>query len=151
AAAYVDAGDTSAVVFFPDGRGRTLRSKLAQYGDPSKAATSGAPRNNKLVAPIERIRVPTLHDLSAPWDLEGELDQGEDNIWIEIWTAGGRFGDGDLREAIKKSIHDFVALYGTRSQVERFEASEHDLFLVQLTADGIRNIPLLLPAATSVR
>jgi hypothetical protein len=151
ASAYVDAGDASAVVFFPDGRGKTLRGKLTQYGDPAKAAASGAPRNNKLVAPIERIRRPTLTDLSAPWNLQRELDLGLADAWVELWVAGGRFGDSDLRQAIRRALQEFTATYGMTPYIERFEAAEHDIYLVQITADGIRQIPDLLPAVTTIR
>jgi hypothetical protein len=150
AAAYVDVGERAAVVYFPNAEAKTLRRKLTQYGDPTKDVASGAPRNNRLVAPIEQIRRPTLTDLAAPWDLEAEL-QTVTSTWLELWTPGGRLGDADLRQAIEGEVEAFTAQHGTGQDAERYTAAEHDIFLVKLTVDGIRLVPASLPAVTSIR
>jgi hypothetical protein len=149
-AAYVDAGESAAVVYFPDAKGKTLRRKLSQYGDPAKVVASGAPRNNKLVAPIEQIRRPTLADLSDPWDLESELQSSAGTLWVELWTPGGRFGKAELRDAIQSAIDEFARDHGGSDGVARYEAAEHDIYLVELSNDGIRLLPTEVPAVTSI-
>lgn len=150
AAAYVDAGERSAVVYFPDAEATTLRRKLNQYGDPAKVVTSGAPRNNKLFAPIEQIRRPTLADLASPWDLEAELQTDVGRVWVELWTPGGRLGKPELRRSIQGEIEAYGRRYGGERGVERYEAAEHDIYLAELSADGIRGLPSAIPAVTSV-
>lgn len=41
-----------------------------------------------------------------------------------------------------------VILY--RRGVERYEAAEHDIYLAELSADGIRGLPSAIPAVTSI-
>jgi hypothetical protein len=150
-AAYVDAWEHAAVAYFPDSEAKTLRRKLSQYGDPAKVVASGAPRNNRLVAPIEQIRRPTLTDLAEPWDLESELETGVSTLWVELWTPGGRFGKAELRDAIHAAIDEFVGRHGTAHGFARYEATEHDIHLVQLRPDGIRLLPTAVPAVTGIR
>jgi len=150
AAAYVDAGDHAAVVFFPDAEANTLRRKLSQYGDPAKVVASGAPRNNRLIAPIEQIRRPTLTDLAEPWDLESELQKAPSALWVELWTPGGRLGKVDLRQAIQQAVGEFALSHGSAHNVARYEASEHDIYLTQLTPNAIRLLPAAIPAVTSI-
>jgi hypothetical protein len=149
-AAYVDAGEHSAVVYFAAGDARAFRQKLTQYTDPEKNGKKGSPRNNKLVAPIEQIRQPTLADLAEPWDLESVLET-DAAIWIEMWAPGGTLGDPHLRAAIESAVDEFVERYGVRDSVLGFVAAEHDIYLVALSSDGVRLIPDALPAVTSVR
>ncbi|MEJ7786791.1 MAG: S8 family peptidase [Solirubrobacteraceae bacterium] len=149
-AAYVDAGAHAAVVYFPDAEAKTLRRKLGQYGDPTEVVASGAPRNNKLVAPIEQIRRPTLTDLAEPWDLESELESAPARVWLELWTPGGRLGNTELRQAIRATVEAFAQHHGGDSVVPRYEAAEHDIYLAQLSPDGIRLIPSAVPAVTSI-
>ncbi|MDQ2761473.1 MAG: S8 family serine peptidase [Actinomycetota bacterium] len=150
AAAYVDAGEHAAVVYFPDSEAKTLRGKLSQYGDPAKVVKSGAPRNNKLVAPIEQIRRPTLVDLADPWDLESELLSGVAAIWVELWTPGGRFGAPELREAIQSAIGHFARDHSADGHVERYEAADHDIYLARLSPGGVRLLPTAVPAVTRI-
>lgn len=150
AAAYVDASEHSAVVYFPDPEAKTLRLKLAQYGDPAKVVASGAPRNNKLVAPIDQIRRPTLADLASPWDLDGELQTAVGRVWVELWTPGGRLGKPELRRSIQAEIEAYARRFGGHRGIERYEAAEHDIYLAELSADGIRGLPSAIPAVTSV-
>lgn len=150
AAAYVDAGEHAAVAYFPDAGVKTLRRKLSQYGDPTKDVASGAPRNNKLVAPIEQIRPPTLTDLAGPWDIESELQTAASALWIELWTPGGRLGKAELRDTIQTAIGEFVRRHGPGHDVARYEAADHDIYLARLRPDGIRLLPSVLPAVTSV-
>ena len=149
-AAYVDTGDHSAIVYFPTSDAKKFRQKLTQYSDPAKNGKTGSPRNNKLVAPIEQIRQPTLADLAEPWDLESALDT-DAAIWIELWTPGGTLGEPHLRAAIESAVEAFVARHGGHDPVLRFEASEHDIYLAGLSGDGVRLIPGELPAVTSLR
>jgi Subtilase family len=151
AAAYVDAGERTAVLYFPDASATTLHRKLAHYGDPARTVRSGAPRNNKLIAPIDQIRRPTLSDLSHPWDLEGDLESGSPALWLELWTPGGRLGREDLRSFIRDTIESFTRRYGVISDVSRFEATDHDIYLVRLRSEGIKRIPFDLQPVTSVR
>jgi hypothetical protein len=150
ASAYVDAGESAAVVYFPDAKGKTLRGKLSQYLDPDQVVASGAPRNNKLVAPIETIRRPTLADLSDPWDLESVLQASTGALWVELWTPGGRLGKADLREAIQSAIQEFARVHGGDQDIARYEAAEHDIYLVELSDEGIRLLPTEIPAVTSI-
>lgn len=150
AAAYVDAGERSAVVYFPDSEAKTLRRKLDQYGDPTKIVASGAPRNNKLVAPIEQIRRPTLADLATPWDLDAELQAATGRVWVELWTPGGRLGKAELRRSIQSEVESYSRRCGSQRAVERYEAAEHDIYLAELSADGIRGLPSAIPAVTSI-
>jgi hypothetical protein len=150
AAAYVDAGERSAVVYFPDADAKTLRRKLRQYGDPSKTVASGAPRNNKLVAPIEQIRRPTLTDLAEPWDLESELESAGSGLWVELWAPGGTFGKAELRDAIQAAVQAFARDQGATQEVARYGAADHDIYLMYLSADAIRVLPNSLPAVTSI-
>lgn len=152
AAAYVDAGEQSAVLFFPDPSAKTLRGKLGKYVDPADRTSGGAPRHNKLLAPIEQIRRPTLNDLAQPWDLERVVRDGASELWIELWTPGGRLGKAAQRETIEATVRTFVQQYGVDGgEVTRFEAAEHDIHLVNLAVEGIRLLPVELPAVTSVQ
>jgi hypothetical protein len=150
AAAYVDAGEHAAVVYFPDAEAKTLRGKLRQYGDPARNVKSGAPKNNKLVAPIEQIRRPTLTDLAEPWNLESELQSGVDAIWVELWTPGGRFGKPELRKSIQSAVETFVRRDRGNGDVARYEAAEHDIYLAELSPSAIRLIPVEVPAVTGI-
>lgn len=151
ASAYVDTSEECAVVFFPDAEAKTLHRKLREYADPTKVGrTTGAPRNNKLVARIEQIRRPTLNDLAGPWDIESGLASTSDGVWIELWTPGGRLGDEQLRGAIQLATEAFVNEHGRAGSVVRFEASEHDIYMAHLSVEGVHLLPAKLPAVTSV-
>lgn len=157
AAAYVDAGDEVAVVYFPDGHARTFRKKLVDYGDRTKRVASGAPRNEKLVAPIEEIRRPTLRDLAGQWDLESDLQAHPSGLWIELWAPGGRLGRAELRDAIQAAVRDFAHRHrppdsqGPDPGAARYEAAEHDIYLASLTAEAVRLLPVALPCVTSIQ
>ncbi len=150
AAAFVDAGEHSAVLYFHDPSARTLRSKLSQYGDPEKNVVGGAPRNNPLIAPIEAIRTPVLADLADPWDLDAVLETVGDSVWLELWTPGGRLGDQAIRSEIVAALDAFAEQHGV-DDIQRFTAAEHDISLVRLRPDDVRSIPSELPFVTRIR
>ena len=150
AAAYVDSAEASAVLFFEDPSARTFRRKLERYADPEQVTARGQPRSNALVAPIERIRRPTLVDLAEAWDVEAALATGEARVWIELWTPGGRLGKPDLGEKIAAAMADFADREAPDEQLQRFEAAEHDIWLVHLTPAAIRQLPRALPPVTSI-
>lgn len=150
AAAYVDSAEASAVLFFEDPSARTFRRKLERYADPEQVTARGQPRSNALVAPIERIRRPTLVDLAEAWDVEAALATGDARVWIELWTPGGRLGKAELRERIAAAVADFADLDSPGEQLQRFEAAEHDIWLAHLTPAAIRQLPRALPPVTSI-
>jgi hypothetical protein len=149
--AYVDAGhEAAAVAFFPPGQAKILRRKLDEYGDPARTVAAGEPRNNALIAPMERIRRPTLVDLASPWDLEAELRSSGAPAWLELWVPGGRLGKEGLRSQIKEAV-DAYAFGNSGTSPVRYEATDHDIFLVRLPPDAIRRLPTAIPAVMSIR
>lgn len=149
AAAVVDAAGNSAVLYFDDPTARTLRGKLERYSDASHLTKKGAPRHNPLVAPIDAFRAPNLADLAGDWDIETALAGGV-RVWLELWTPGGRLGKTSSHARIVGSVSEFILDDGQAERFERFEATEHDIWLAHLTPQAVRRIPSDLRSVTSI-
>jgi hypothetical protein len=137
-----------ALVFTPRPKLTTLRSKVRAYADPEKANKDGGPRNARLVASLESLRVPTLVDLSEGW--LGD-DTVEDGTWVEIWMRGGILGDPQARERRRDALVEFLTSHGlmvggaANGDPRAFIATEHDLYLLRLSAAALRDLPSQLP------
>ena len=79
---------------------KALRRKIDLFGDSTKSTPSGRPRNEPLVAPLERIALASLADRSRePLDLLETLGPQ----WFEISCRGGIY-DPDGSEASSAQI-----------------------------------------------
>jgi hypothetical protein len=79
-----------------------LRRKVEAFGDESKQTDTGRPKNEPLVAPIDRIALATLDDLARePLDLLRDLGAQ----WLELVCRGG--------------VYDEAGTAASRRQVDR--------------------------------
>lgn len=151
ARAHVDSARSTAVLFFEDPSADTFTRKLTAYSEPALNTRGGRPSNNALVAPIDRVRRPTLADLVDSWDIEASTPTSRRRIWVELWTPGGRLGKAAMKDSIEIAVRNFVVAAGFTAPVERFAATEHDIYLVHLSLSAIVRIPEELPPVTSIR
>lgn len=138
-----------ALVYAPSPKLKSLRSKIRQYADPEKVSEkTGLPRNAALVAPLEEMKAATLVDLSDGWLRN---DTVEDGTWVELWMGGGRLADTETRERRHRALQEFVNEHGLgpsaspSGTLRAFTATEHDIYVVELSAAALRALPARLP------
>ncbi|MGH2880917.1 MAG: S8 family peptidase [Solirubrobacteraceae bacterium] len=123
-----------------------LARKIRAYGDPKQKTRKGAQKNTPLVAPIEELRLATLHDLSAGWLSEDSLEE-ETTYWVELWVAGGRLASDARRRQTRQEIEWLLDAYESQAniQLRAFAAAEHDIYLLPLHAAVLRSLPTVIP------
>ncbi len=123
-----------------------LARKIRDYGDPNKQTKTGAQKNTPLVAPLEELRLATLHDLSSGWLSEDSLEEGT-TYWVELWVAGGRLASDERRRQTRQEIEWLLETYESQARVRlsAFLAAEHDIYLLPLHAAALRQLPNIVP------
>ncbi len=137
-----------ALVYTSRPKARALRRKIAQYGDVEDTTEKGEPRNRPLIAPLEGLAPATLVDLSDGWLREDALGESE---WVEVWIRGGERDDADSRERRKLALKEFLDEHElmpgatVAGDLQAFRATEHDIYLLKLSEDALRDLPTQLP------
>src|SRR6202035_3698566 len=109
----------------------SLARKIRAYGDPKQKTKKGAQKNTRLVAPLEELRLATLHDLSSGWLSEDSLEEGT-TYWVELWVSGGRLASDERRRQTRREIDWLLQTFESHAQVRvsAFLAAEHDIYLL---------------------
>jgi hypothetical protein len=138
-----------ALVYAPTPKLKSLRSKIRQYADPEKVSEkTGLPRNAPLIAPLEEMKPATLVDLSDGWLRN---DTVEDGTWVELWVGGGQLADAETRERRHRALMEFFEEHNLGPEalpggaLRGFAATEHDIYVVELTAGALLDLPARLP------
>ena len=123
-----------------------LARKIRDYGDPHKQTKTGAQKNTPLVAPLEELRLATLHDLSRGWLSEDTLEEGT-TYWVELWITGGRLASNERRRQTRQEIEWLLRTFEphTSVRISEFSAAEHDIYLLPLHAAALRQLPNIVP------
>lgn len=148
--ALVDYNDEErrALVYSLRPKARALRKKIAKYGDVEDTTEKGEPRNRLLVAPLESLAPATLIDLSDGWLREDALPESE---WVEVWIRGGERDDPESRERRRLALQEFLEGHGlmpsatVAGDLQAFRATEHDIYLLNLSETALRDLPTQLP------
>jgi hypothetical protein len=123
-----------------------LRRKISDYADPDQWTKGGKPKNLRLVAPLEGLRLATIADLSDGW-LRPDVLVPQEQTWVELWARGGRLASEDERDRVRNALIEFLAKHesGQIDLSEMFMATEHDIYMVQLTGAALMDLPNELP------
>lgn len=142
-----DQRSARALVYSPRPKATALRKKVARYGDPTDPTEKGLPRNRFLVAPLESLAPATLTDLSDGW-LRDDTVAGEE--WVEVWMRGGQREDDESRKRRREGLAEFLEAQGLQEatvagELQAYQATEHDIYLLRLSAEALRALPAQLP------
>jgi hypothetical protein len=142
----VDRSDDGALVHNLHGHLGFLRRKIVDYADPEKKTKKGKPKNLKLVAPLEGLRLASITDISDGW-LRPDVLGPEDRVGVELWAKGGRLASEDERSRVKAAVIEFLAKHqlGQGTLANSFVATEHDIFMLEMTGAALMDLPLELP------
>lgn len=123
-----------------------LRRKIADYADPDKSTKTGKPKNLRLVAPLEGMRLASIADLSDGW-LRSDVLTPEEGTWVELWARGGRLASEDERDRVRNALAEFLAKHqsGQDTLESAFMATEHDIYMVELSGAALMDLPAELP------
>jgi hypothetical protein len=123
-----------------------LRRKIAEYADPSKdRKKSGKPANNRLVASLEDVRLPTLEDLSDGW-LSAATVHPSQIYPVELWIRGGTLGDDTERDRVATELAWLVERHQVpEGRIARFEATERDIVFLPAPGALLLEIPDAAP------
>lgn len=136
-----------ALVYSPRPKANALRRKIARYGDAGDLTEKGEPRNRYLVAPLEELSPVGLADLSDGWLRDDTLDGSQ---WVELWMRGGQRDDDESRERRRLALGEFLEAREpgdatVAGELKPFQATEHDIYLLRLSAETLRALPGQLP------
>ena len=123
-----------------------LRRKIAAYG--TQVTTTGRPRNEPLVAPLEGFRPATLADLSDGRLTEATVEHGR-TYWVELWVRGGRLADDETRRRVRREVEWLVEHISPTPaethEVRAFQATERDVYLLRVPGEQLHQLPSLIP------
>jgi hypothetical protein len=140
--AVVEASDTKALLHVRRDV-RALERKVTAYAD--KDTKAGRPRNEPLIAPVERIGDAKFSDLVFG-DLAEQVIDAASCYWVELWTNGGRLASQETRTRIRAVIEELVQRSGDNlPNPITFRATERDIYLVQLSGSVLLDLPRLAP------
>ena len=140
--AVVEASDTKALLHVRSDV-RALERKVADYA--RKDTKAGRPRNEPLIAPVERIGGAEFSDLVFG-DLATEVIDAAARYWVELWTNGGRLASQETRTRVRDVIEALVQRSGNNlPDPITFTATERDIHLVQLSGGVLLDLPTLAP------
>jgi Subtilase family len=128
-----------------------LYRKIERFGNPELVTSTGRPRHETLVAPIEGVRRATLADLADGGFDANEID-GNRTYWVELWVRGGRLESEAERQRVFSEILWFVEAHGSDPErIHHFHATERDMYLLSLTGAALFRLPSDVPEVYSVR
>jgi len=114
-----------------------LRRKIADYADPTKvSAKSGAPKNDKLIAPLEHVALATLEDIASPRALEALTKRPQ---WLVLSCSGGTYDPDVSAASRRKMLHQLWVLASARPAAELVTTTQ-TLFYVKLTLEQLRRL-----------
>lgn len=142
----LDVHDDRAVLRVPQGLS-SLRRKVEQYGD--EETRTGKPKNQALVARLEKLALTTLADLSNGELSAIQLDSNTVHC-VEVWTPSEPEVGPEERTRARAAVLALSGLAGNERPPEVFEGPDRDIHLVRLSGDLLRRLPELVPDAAEV-
>lgn len=130
------AGEQDAIVYAPSGLS-ALRRKVDDYRDRDTRA--GKPKNNALVARIERIQPATVDSLSFGEISSTEIEL-ESSYLIEAWLPKGPEGGFSPLSALLDHVSE-----STSEVLDLYSANDRDVALVRLTGQELLGLPAEIP------
>lgn len=120
-----------------------LRRKITAY--ETNETPKGRPRNEPLIAPLEKVRDPTFDDVAA-----GEFAASRIHLdayyWVELWSIGGRLASEEDRARVKGVIETLAQMSDADGPDPiTFKATERDIHLVRLSGEILLDLPKLAP------
>jgi hypothetical protein len=141
--AVVEASDTKALVHVRRDDVGALERKVVAYAE--KETKGGRPRNEPLIAPVERIGGAEFSDLVSG-DLATQTIDVAARYWVELWTNGGRLASEQTRARVRTVMEELVHRSGNNlPDPITFTATERDIHLVQLSGSVLLDLPNLAP------
>jgi Subtilase family len=141
--AVVDSTDTTALLHVRRDDLRALQRKVTAFAE--RDTKGGRPRNEPLLAPLERVREATFDDVAVGVLAARLLDRSE-HYWVELWTDGGRLATEDTRSRIRGVVETLAQLSDQDGpDPVTFKGTERDIYLVRLSGEVLLDITKLAP------
>lgn len=145
AAAVVATLPGGALVHLREDDVRPLRRKIEMYGDTDRNTAAGAPRNNRLVAPLEDVRIAGLSDVSRGWLTEASVELRL-TYPVEFWVAGGRLASDDDRARVRRELEWLLERHGVPpSAIRSFAATERDILFARVPGALLLEVAQAVP------